>query len=75
MQTESRRRDTKRLQSSQRLQHGSEADAIGAELENQEILRNARAAFFETCEIEREQLEDVYFVVAEAITEREMENV
>lgn len=43
--------------------------------ENREILRNARSAFFETCEIDREQLEDVYFVVAEAITEREMENV
>ncbi len=41
--------------------------------ESTEILRNARAAFFDTCKIDSEQLEDVYRLVAEAEAEREME--
>ena len=38
--------------------------------EDTEILTNARRAFFETCEIDRDQLNDVYRLVAEAQAER-----
>lgn len=41
--------------------------------ESTEILRNARAAFFETCEIDRDELHDVYRLVAEAQAERILE--
>jgi len=40
--------------------------------ESAEIITNARAAFFETCETDRDQLHDVYRLVSEAEVEREM---
>lgn len=41
--------------------------------EDTQILTNARTAFFDTCEIDRDELHDVYYLVAEAQAEREME--
>ena len=40
--------------------------------ESAEIITNVRTAFFVTCEIDRDQLYDVYRLVSEAEVEREM---
>ena len=40
--------------------------------ESAEIITNARNKFFVTCEIDRDQLHDVYRLVSDAEVEREM---
>ena len=74
MQAKNRRRHFAGLQPSQRFQHGNQAESIRTEieLEESEILRNARA-LRKAGEITDEDLNDtIYYTIARARAEREM---
>ena len=71
MPTKSRRRDFTRLQLPQCVQYGDKASKTGAEIEDSEIIRHAREKY-KAGEIDKRQLHDVYRLVSEAMTEREI---